>query len=263
MAGCLEKDTRGAVDTGRAAQDAGHDPASLHRRLERATRDFTAERHEQAITCLRHATADDHDFRVEDVHQVGDARPEELGGLQHHLECQRIAMRRRLIHRLRGDVGEVAPREVGDAALRAGLDVLDGAARDRGTRCVRLEAAVVAALALAALGVDGGVPDLTRRVRRAVQQLAESKGWTVRRIKTDDGCYEIKGRNAAGDEIEVKVNPATLEIIEIETEDGDDEEGDENPSANAPDTQGAAPGLNPAPKNRLINGNGQPSVVVE
>ena len=110
---------------------------------------------------------------------------------------------------------------------------------------------------------DCDAPMADWQPRSAVQQLAESKGWTVRRIKTDDGCYEIKGRNAAGDEIEVKVNPATLEIIEIETEDGDDEQGDENPSASAPDTQGAAPGLNPSPKNRLINGTGQPSAVVE
>ncbi len=112
---------------------------------------------------------------------------------------------------------------------------------------------------------DCDAPMADWQPRNAVQQMAESNGWTVQRIKTDDGCYEIKGRNANGDEIEVKVDPATLEILEVETEDGedDDEEGDGNPSANPPDTQDAAPGLNPAPKNRLINGNSQPSAVVE
>jgi len=48
-------------------------------------------------------------------------------------------------------------------------------------------------------------------------------GWTVRRIKIDDGCYEIDGRDAAGRAIEVTVHPATLEVIEIEYE---DDEGD-------------------------------------
>jgi hypothetical protein len=133
---------------------------------------------------------------------------------------------------------------------------------------------LTAVLALTTLGAgaaladdDCDAPMADWQPRSAVQQMAESKGWTVQRIKTDDGCYEIKGRNANGEEIEVKVDPATLEILEVETEDGedDDDEGDGvgSPSINAPDSQGAAPGLNPAPKNRLINGNSQPSAVVE
>lgn len=131
---------------------------------------------------------------------------------------------------------------------------------------------MTAVVALTTLGAGAALADdacdapiADWQPRSAVQQMAESKGWTVQRIKTDDGCYEIKGRNANGDEIEVKVHPATLEILEVETEDGDDddEEGDGNSSINAPDTQGAAPGLNPAPKSRLINENSQPSAVVE
>jgi len=60
--------------------------------------------------------------------------------------------------------------------------------------------------------------------RPAVQAMAEARGWTVRRIKTDDGCYEIKGRNAKGREIEAKVDPSDLSIVDIEYEDGDDED---------------------------------------
>ena len=59
--------------------------------------------------------------------------------------------------------------------------------------------------------------------REAVAQLAQDKGWTVRRIKIDDGCYEIDGRDAMGRRIEVTVHPATLEVIEVEYEDEDDE----------------------------------------
>ena len=136
---------------------------------------------------------------------------------------------------------------------------------------------LTAVLALTMLGAgaaladdDCDAPMADWQPRSAVQQMAESKGWSVQRIKTDDGCYEIKGRNANGDEIEVKVDPATLEILEVEIEDGeDDDDGDDegagigSPSINVPDSQGAAPALTPAPKNRLINGNSQPSAVVE
>ena len=111
--------------------------------------------------------------------------------------------------------------------------------------------------------------------RDAVKQMAESKGWTVRRIKIDDGCYEITGRDAKGDDIEAKVHPATLAIVEMESEGGDDdddedddEDGDEdgnagNSSLVAPDSQSAAPSTSPAPRNPLLNGNSPPSAVVQ
>ncbi|MDO9524565.1 MAG: PepSY domain-containing protein [Gemmobacter sp.] len=55
--------------------------------------------------------------------------------------------------------------------------------------------------------------------RESVQRMAEAQGWTVARIKIDDGCYEIKGRDAKGRKIEVKVDPGTLAIVEMEYED--------------------------------------------
>jgi hypothetical protein len=58
--------------------------------------------------------------------------------------------------------------------------------------------------------------------RPAVMQLAADQGWTVRRIRIDDGCYEIDGRDAQGRAIEVKIHPATLAIVEIEFEDAHD-----------------------------------------
>jgi hypothetical protein len=79
---------------------------------------------------------------------------------------------------------------------------------------------------------DCRVPMADWQPREAVQQMAEAQGWTVRRIKTDDGCYEIKGRDATGREIEVKVDPATLAIVEFEYED-DDDDGDYDGRDNA------------------------------
>ena len=70
---------------------------------------------------------------------------------------------------------------------------------------------------------DCFVPMADWHPREAVARLAAENGWTVRRIKIDDGCYEIDGTDAEGRRIEVTVNPETLEMIEIEYEDSDDD----------------------------------------
>ena len=94
---------------------------------------------------------------------------------------------------------------------------------------------ILAFLALYPTGValaddDCFVPMADWQPREAVAQLAADRGWTVRRIKIDDGCYEIIGRDAQGRMIEVKVHPGTLEVVEIEYEDEDEErEGDDKP----------------------------------
>ncbi len=69
---------------------------------------------------------------------------------------------------------------------------------------------------------DCFVPMAEWQPRDAVARLAEENGWSVRRIKIDDGCYEIDGRDAEGRRIEVTVHPKTLDVIEMEYEDGDD-----------------------------------------
>ncbi len=74
---------------------------------------------------------------------------------------------------------------------------------------------------------DCNVPMIDWQSRAAAQAMAEAQGWTVRRIKTDDGCYEVYGRDENGRSIEAKINPGTLAIVEIEFEDehGDDDDG--------------------------------------
>jgi hypothetical protein len=70
---------------------------------------------------------------------------------------------------------------------------------------------------------DCWVPMSDWQPRGAVLQLAEQNGWKVRRIKIDDGCYEIVAQDAEGRPIEVHIDPATLDLIEIEYEDDDKE----------------------------------------
>lgn len=80
-------------------------------------------------------------------------------------------------------------------------------------------AALPAGAALA--GDDCFVPMADWQPRDAVARFAIAQGWEVRRIKIDDGCYEIDGRDAQGRAIEVKLHPGTLRIVEFETEDDD------------------------------------------
>ena len=68
---------------------------------------------------------------------------------------------------------------------------------------------------------DCFVPMSQWQPRGAVEELAAANDWTVRRIKIDDGCYEIDGRDSADRRVEVKVLPGTLLIVDIEYEDED------------------------------------------
>lgn len=71
---------------------------------------------------------------------------------------------------------------------------------------------------------DCFVPMADWKPREAVKTLAAEQGWTVRRIKIDDGCYEIDGTDAQGQRIEATIHPATLEILEIERGDDNDDQ---------------------------------------
>ena len=85
--------------------------------------------------------------------------------------------------------------------------------------------AILGCLAVLPVGVamadnDCIVPMADWQPRDAVLRMAADKGWSVRRIKIDDGCYEIDGRDAEGRRIEVTVSPGDLQVIEIEYKDG-------------------------------------------
>ena len=54
--------------------------------------------------------------------------------------------------------------------------------------------------------------------RSVVSQMALEHGWTVRRIKIDEGCYRLDAHDADGRRVLVRINPATLAILEIDTD---------------------------------------------
>jgi hypothetical protein len=88
--------------------------------------------------------------------------------------------------------------------------------------------------------------------REAALQVAEQNGWIVRDFEIDDGCYEIEGRDSSGREIEVKLDPATLQVVEMQYEyEDDDRGGARNP----------APAGTVAPPQNGLFGNGTPPQV--
>lgn len=89
----------------------------------------------------------------------------------------------------------------------------------RTTLTILIVVGSLGAVGIALADDDCTVPMADWQPRAAVQQMAEAQGWTVRRIKIDDGCYEVDASDAEGHAIEVKVDPSTLAIMEFEFED--------------------------------------------
>ena len=81
------------------------------------------------------------------------------------------------------------------------------------------------ALGLAALPAwaddDCNAPMDRWQSRDAVRQMAIQKGWQIQRLKIDDGCYEIRGTDAGGRRFKAKINPQTLEPVEMKVRDHD------------------------------------------
>lgn len=87
---------------------------------------------------------------------------------------------------------------------------------------------IIAALVL--LGAGGVVladndctdPIATWKPREQLQHEVEQRGWTVQRIKVDDGCYEVRGRDRRGNKIKARYAPSTLQIRSFEVDFGPD-----------------------------------------
>lgn len=99
--------------------------------------------------------------------------------------------------------------------------------------------------ALAVFSVSGAAfadtdctdPIAAWKPRELLRQEFEQRGRTVRRIKVDDGCYEVRGIDRMGNKIKAKYSPASLRIRSLEVDfgpagDASDYLGPVQPSAN-------------------------------
>lgn len=62
------------------------------------------------------------------------------------------------------------------------------------------------------------VPLAQWQTRETLQQKVEAEGWTISRIKTDDGCYKVYASNDKGDRYTAKYDPGTLKTIKSSIE---------------------------------------------
>jgi hypothetical protein len=81
----------------------------------------------------------------------------------------------------------------------------------------------------------------------------------VRRIKVDDGCYEVKGRDSNGVKVEASFAPASLMMMEWEREDEDDD--DDRDHSKRPLNSGPTNANTSLPNNGIVKG--RPTVTVE
>jgi len=87
-----------------------------------------------------------------------------------------------------------------------------------------IAAALCAATASTLADDDCGVPLAQWQPREAVLQAAAQRGWQVQRLKIDDGCYEIRGRDAQGRAFKAKLDPRTLQPVKMKLRERDDHE---------------------------------------
>jgi hypothetical protein len=83
---------------------------------------------------------------------------------------------------------------------------------------------------------DCDAPVARWQSREAVRQMATQQGWDVQRLKIDDGCYEVYGKDAQGRSFKAKVDPETLRVVKMKRRDKDR-------TASVPVTATAAPSV--------------------
>ncbi|MBB5703063.1 hypothetical protein FHS76_002959 [Ochrobactrum daejeonense] len=126
----------------------------------------------------------------------------------------------------------------------------------------------VAGTGVARADDDCHVPMNQWQPREAVQTMATSRGWTVTRIKIDDGCYEVRGSDETGKAFKAKIDPATLAIVKMKQRDRDhdrdhDRDDGRRGSKRGEGQQPGAAAPSNAPSNPLFDQNSRPKVIVK
>lgn len=68
---------------------------------------------------------------------------------------------------------------------------------------------------------DCDAPTRLWQSRDAALEHAARQGWKVERLKIDDGCYEIRGRDAQGRAFKAKLDPQTLSVVKMKVRDSE------------------------------------------
>lgn len=80
----------------------------------------------------------------------------------------------------------------------------------------------VASITLSAHGYATGLatcdsgPESGWQTKEKLESMLKEKGWKVRRIKVDGGCYEVYALNEQGKRVEAYFHPVTLASVPTE-----------------------------------------------
>ena len=77
------------------------------------------------------------------------------------------------------------------------------------TTTATLLLAITGAQATGLATCESGPKD-TWQPQAKLEQMLKDKGWTVRRVKEDGGCYEVYGLDDKGQRVEAYFHPLTL-----------------------------------------------------
>ena len=64
---------------------------------------------------------------------------------------------------------------------------------------------------------DSGSPD-TWQPQEKLTAMLKDKGWQVRNVKVDGGCYEVYALDDQGERVEAYFHPVTLERVQTAAE---------------------------------------------
>ena len=57
------------------------------------------------------------------------------------------------------------------------------------------------------------IPKEEWKPKAELERKLKNEGWTISRVKIENGCYEVYGKNAGGKKMETFFHPKTLEMV--------------------------------------------------
>ncbi len=57
------------------------------------------------------------------------------------------------------------------------------------------------------------IPKEEWKPQAELERKLKNEGWTISRVKIENGCYEVYGKNAIGRKMETFFHPKTLEVV--------------------------------------------------
>lgn len=63
------------------------------------------------------------------------------------------------------------------------------------------------------------VPESQWQDKAAVQSAMEARGWDIKRLKVEDGCFEAYALDENGQRVEAYIDPRSLEVVKVKRDD--------------------------------------------